>query len=1628
MATPVAKPKGIEKIIRSRISTGNYKPGSKSYTVNYSLLGRLRNRTQKNGNAEQAKIFENLRTKMEAQYSGTEPEQIVSAIPLTVSGMKDAGDSAPAAPPSTLAALPAAPPSSIAAPPAPPSSLAAPPPPPAAPNVAAVPPSNVQEIHTCPDGNDESFTLGKDELQDGNCFYSSLYKSALHHSKEGLVNRIYELFDGKPLEAPASLDERTFIMAVRTKTAQLLRNDIYQEMKAKHLRNINTDKSILTKEGREGQKAQTLTLFEKLWDNKGNAIYRAWLQESPREIKSFFKEQSFISRYTSRDSNNEKQFYNDMAKFIETWGVYASQTDIDVVKHELLKGGIALETISDEGQKKCMYFERMPVLWLFKQASRNERGELISGDHYGYFRKDDSPPLPFGGVVAPVASASSSFSAIAPAASRLAVLGAPINRKEPVKYETDYEYEKLQDDLRLQELTDKITKCSAECEALKKEHKQLEDFKTRKEISDIGLSPDKKLIDLLIERILDTSDDWRRKIDTLIRIPTSLSSGDTGILRGGDYFEALFQLAIAIGILPQFKGKYVQFHEISADYKRLELYGEGKKTYLYHKTIQNSGGKEQGVSDITFKISNKPDFKDNTSNDYTCGQAPPEKQPSAVPLYFISVKGYKKEKSIKDSYDIPLLDQQINEFPEETNKHIIVCVRDKDAFMKRLDRTKISFLRKKVNYVIGYNTGQEYEPEIPGLMDCFSEFRINFFSKLNGHITTESIKKLVYEIFPESKVQLPMLSLYFHQELVTKSVIQRISEVNNPSKPHFICIGVLPRGGKSYIAGGIIDSHRKIKNNPDGYNVLFLTSAVNETRSQFEKDLINKFSEFAGFDFIDVVNSSNKETSNPNKFYFMSRQLSSLEQSEQTESGDVIQDTSIFDSDILTILQKRFPSLPKFDICFFDEAHIGITSRKVQDNFKKTFERFKIPIILMTATFKKPALFLDDNRDLFVWDLDDIGNMKQLASLGIEEFINKSPDVLQRYPILAEQLLRKRIELGETEDKISKPYLQFPNKCHISLTFSESAIKELHTLGEGYSYTRAFEVNRNQQVLADDTKYMDWGNLIRNKEDALKLREFLTPEFRTSEDASTLKTLLGGRDVPEFLVGKDKKYRALNQIFNRSQSNGGRIVMGRPFSMIMFLPYGFEQVDSPTSKSKARIGEICRIWASFMRQVKYWREKFVFLTLSTYNNKSYKPLNFSGNLEEAVKRGLCHRENFPGKDLKDMILDIEREALKNDKGLVILSGDVAKMGISLKCVDIVCLMTDKSDMDDITQKTYRALTDDPPNKKDGFIIDLNIKRVVTAMFHYDIEKDKMRTKNTSAPSTEERINKIGKSCYWGEDPFIEDNPDKSFNDIMEDIKSKVFGNLAEKTLEKCTDASLMKHQAELLQRDRELDIDVMDILADTKIPKKTGGKGKVMAERGTSIPDAEKEEVEQQPNGSEAAEASEAPKSAKPPKPITEEKRKQIREKLFAITTTFINALVLKTSESFNTNMNIYALLQKYKSDKASAVNPIECLCKLQSNCTKAHDNSYERVYCEIKNYAYKDTGKVKSSGDVVYEYDSEKHTEIMDLIDKIFERNLALDEWNVYIEKLIKEIKGGRYIKDKRPVAFNKTHKKNRH
>jgi hypothetical protein len=1089
-------------------------------------------------------------------------------------------------------------------------------------------------------------------------------------------------------------------------------------------------------------------------------------------------------------------------------------------------------------------------------------------------------------------------------------------------------------DDQIEELRRRREACARECELLTRELKQLEDFRRRDEIKGITVSPDTTLFEFLRQRVLDPSPDWRQTLDTLVRIPASERSVEK-ILRGGDYFEALFQLAIATGILPQFQSARVTFYDVKG-YKEITPFAN----YLHTKTVKNSGGGEQGISDITFEVTTQSGTPYRASS-LKCGEVGTSDPETSRVFYFISVKGYLREKSVAKEYDIPILSQQLSEFPEPIQKHIVVCVRNKEQFLKRLGRSRMEFLRNSIDHVIGYDE----------VIEAFSTFRTNLF--LRAGTSPDAIAKELGVLFPPASTAKPGLTLYFHQELVVKSAVQRIQETPSLDKPYYLCVGVLPRGGKSYIAGGIIDAHRKGR---DSYTVLFLTSAVNETREQFKEDLVEKFAEFKDFKFIDLVNEKKPKLGKFN-FIFVSRQLSSLEGSKPADEG--VDASLLAETSLITRLKKTLGTL-SIDLCFFDEAHIGIRSAKVKEQFKTAFEEFKLPIILMSATYKNPAVVLESPQDLFVWDLQDIKDMKDLPTLGLPAFLAKEPDVLQRYP-MARALLEQRHALGQSEQQIAAPYLQFPMPNFISLTFAPETLKTMTDTGLGYDYMKAFQIKTGSDLLRDATKASQWSSLLVNRQDALRIRQFLTPDEE-------------GDDT--FLTRANRKYRALNQIFAIAQRTGSRPLMGKPFSMLMFLPFG----------QGLPVGELARIWAAFLLEARYWRENFVCLTLSPYANHVPDP---SMTVQKAVERGLCHREDFKG-SLKSVIGQVEQAALRAGKGLVLLSGDVAKMGISLKCVDIVCLMSNTQDPDDIIQKMYRALTDDPPTKKHGFIIDLNLKRIVKAMFEYDMEKAR-RTVSGTTRTPKERIDQLMELCNWGQDAFIQDTSGASFDDVMNEIRTKVFANLEAEIRLEYGSKALVEKQFKIIADNADLFTAVKSTLQFTTGKRAAPAAAETLLEQGADIPS-----VTATPTGSNAGTGAELPEPVASPTvaPLTDE---QIKTKIMDIMKTFVNALVIKSDQPWS-GMTFESLMTKYFADKTSATRV--CECADTQECKSTFSNLYDTAFCELRGYAM-----LTSKTDEVM-YSSETHTRIMTLMDNIFAQSGSLaPDWTAYIDSLIQDI-----------------------
>ncbi len=104
---------------------------------------------------------------------------------------------------------------------------------------------------------------------------------------------------------------------------------------------------------------------------------------------------------------------------------------------------------------------------------------------------------------------------------------------------------------------------------------------------------------------------------------------------------------------------------------------------------------------------------------------------------------------------------------------------------------------------------------------------------------------------------------------------------------------------------------------------------------------------------------------------------------------------------------------------------------------------------------------------------------------------------------------------------------------------------------------------------------------------------------------------------------------------------------------------------------------------------------------------------------------LCinRKNNELAKDIKDEINKKEIEALSKGKlGLILLAGNMLTLGITLNLCDLVILMNNALSSDKVLQQMYRCMTEGE-NKKIGFVIDLNISRVLNTCINYTIYKN-----------------------------------------------------------------------------------------------------------------------------------------------------------------------------------------------------------------------------------------------------------------------------------------------------------------
>ncbi len=796
-------------------------------------------------------------------------------------------------------------------------------------------------------------------------------------------------------------------------------------------------------------------------------------------------------------------------------------------------------------------------------------------------------------------------------------------------------------------------------------------------------------------------------------------------------FESYWDILIALGQLPGFeitKQRYMFHGKVESDLDAIpDSISEGDKyfysdifKYLSKRYIQTS--KIGGASDITvfnlpttIKIQQSDPcsfYEEEALNDST-------DKPGFI---FASAKKYKKEKSISkyDIQNIYIAAKKIDE--TKYNKKIFLLVSDEEA---------VKLTKKRADPSIS-----EEAREIYGQEQMFSKLRSLYdkIKHIERPITWDKIKYL-FPLASETSKGTKNLRLQLHQKVTVDILKDRINEFRtSPGSHNRFLVGILPRGGKTYIAGGLV---RELQPR----NVVVLLGAKSETQSQFIGELFEYFNDFNEYKIVNVKDESDSSLQSgsldpESKHIF----VMSIELFKATEN--------LHRRPLLKLLRGLLPGQRSpVDLFISDEAHLKQATRRAEDAvghatavgmvrpvaeeddegepiIDDTLEKFStIPIVYMTGTFGKPkSAFKIPDENTVVWSYANVQKAKML-----DENIEYFTDIYGSYFTRA---LDYMIKTGAPDELniIMKGYQTFPEMHLMETHFYPGVEDKLLTQGSEKGIpemSKLFIINKTN----DFSNPRNWHLGFQFDKQMRRLINFLGPDYS--------QVLEGGSD-------DDKMTAVMTSIDRISQRTGDRLRnMTSDFvqhSQLWFFP---KMTGNP-------LGKRMMAMAGIISRHKWFRDNFVIYAVSQVNWQ-----NELRDVPAELKNDETHTVSIPvegaelatfryyvsdsRKSLKQVVIEAEISARAQKKGLIILAQNMLNLGISLPCVDIVVLLDGGENVDERIQKMYRALTPSP-QKRDAYVVDLNYFRTVKAIMEYSIKEMAIRKKRN--PLKEEKHNML----------------------------------------------------------------------------------------------------------------------------------------------------------------------------------------------------------------------------------------------------------------------------------------------
>ncbi len=766
----------------------------------------------------------------------------------------------------------------------------------------------------------------------------------------------------------------------------------------------------------------------------------------------------------------------------------------------------------------------------------------------------------------------------------------------------------------------------------------------------------KTLADLLFKVLLNT--------DIPVNQILSLRASDTVRELPPQTFEGMWKVVFGLGLVPGYEN--VKLYKGKVE-KTLVVVKKAKMLDHLAATDLATSSKE-GASDITLGFHEEEEHAE-------CTAPLPDAEATKKKMFlFCSSKFYTSDKKKNvDSYDVANIISAANYAGYTDDRfRIVLLVKNKEVVKGKF----ASAYRRYLTYIV------EPEGDRDGVLG--REDLEAAITRLRERVgDRKDPRDFIQTVLLGGKTTPQFLSLRFHQELIVRKTLEIYAAKTYDS----VLWGVVARGGKTYICGGLIRDMR-----PRAKYVFIVAGAYTETHTQFLDDLLDvRKNGYQDFDEYTAVNVRDEEfTFDPSKKYifFISAEL--LKAFVEGKTGKKARERTV-----MTLVQNK-TIVP--ELVFFDEVHKGGTTSLADDAMSLIAgNAFKV---FMTATYNK--LFIKDEygitQDNFLtWGYEDIQLAKGMDAATTVDLFGKKYGKELVDTVLAAQSAR-----GVSAVDIAKQYQKFPELQFLTTTFSDTfraSMQKQNILDPSAGF-------RMNTLLATGPGCMDLPikkrhRCLTNPASVGVLLNYIAPH--TSQMSS-----IGKQEVLEI---EEPGENVMTRIGRTSQRRDDILknvhTEFRPHSQLWFLPQPTSGADDTPLMSRMTA------FGSLIMKHPWFSKHFSVVAVSS----GFGRTEITYYEKSDTKQGAFIATTNGESNTKNTILDLEKKAYAAGRGLIILAGKMLTLGVSLPCVNVVALLDDSQSSDLTYQKMFRALTESE-GKKIGYIIDVNPVRTLKTVYDY----------------------------------------------------------------------------------------------------------------------------------------------------------------------------------------------------------------------------------------------------------------------------------------------------------------------